>query len=172
MNQRLQHLFRAIDRVSIGFLIIGIMFRIMHWPAAKPILFAAIMAPIVAACFRFGFTRPKERKDFIRLCLVISAATYFGLRVFHWPGKFIALAALLISFAAWILEDPDGYFGIRSKKNSTLRVKLASLAFGLGAMATLIGVFFVILHYPGGKIIVISGIALLAFSFFNGILKE
>lgn len=96
--------FRII-RFCMGLILLGAMFKIMHWPGANLILLLSMFG--VAITYGIWFLRKKQkgRLDFLKLVWVLSAFIGTVLVILHWvkPGiTYIAYGFFWLSLVDFV----------------------------------------------------------------------
>ncbi|MBI3135634.1 MAG: hypothetical protein HYZ14_13235 [Bacteroidetes bacterium] len=172
MTRPIEKWLAVLIRLCIPFLIIGFMFKIMHWPGAKAILVSTLTLLSIFSILAFGVTRARKTTDYIKLFLRLSFAAYLILQTLHWPGKIGAGIVLLASFAMWIWYDGFALNKGIGNQNSGIRKKIPNTLLIVGGLTTLIGILLKIMHWPGAGIMLIFGIGCVAVSFFSGALND
>ncbi len=88
--------FRLIQGL-IALLIIGIMFKLMHWPRAGLILVAAFSGIPITYFIWFLKKEKKELEDILKLLWVISRFTIALFVIMHWiNNQYVIIPALLL----------------------------------------------------------------------------
>ena len=157
------NLLKAFLSISVAAIIIGALFKIMHWPFAN----AAMLIGYIGVALTFPkmtLSNPKRKTDDIVQALAIfvfgaSKALYILLnmdkgghsRNFQFLNLlgFIGLIVFLI-FKLKVFTQPRAG---RENKNPLIVIAL----FYLGATALSVGLLFKYLHWPGASILLISG---------------
>lgn len=106
-------IFRTIQ-VGIGFLIIGAMFKIMHWPGASIILLVSMFTIAITYLVRFIYKKNKNRLDVLKLLWVLFSYIGGFLILMHIiPSEYSNIAHVILWLA--IID-----FVITGIKNKTL----------------------------------------------------
>ena len=69
--------------LSFVILIIGAMFKILHWPGTSILISISIFSIMTIYSFRFYKKESKQRIDFLKLIWVLMAFSIDGLTLFH-----------------------------------------------------------------------------------------
>lgn len=77
-------------------IIVGILFKIMHWPGLLVLLGLGYVGVIVTYGIRFILKKNKFRQDYLRLLLVISIFIYSYLTIIHLPTENLAIIPYFI----------------------------------------------------------------------------
>ena len=167
-------IFRVGLRTSISILILGAMFKIMHWPGANLIMVSAFSAIALMYLFRFLKLESKSVLDYVILGLAISFAVRGTLIILHWPGATISTFVFAALLLLWIWFDGPSRFFNPGKPHSkkSMDQNVINTVLLAGGVLTVIGVTFKLFHWPGAQYLLIVGIALLVISFFGGALKD
>jgi hypothetical protein len=152
--------------VSLAFIAIGTLFKIMHWPGASPILilgfFTLCFIFFPAAIYLNYNYRKDQKKPLLNLSIGIGGVTFMVgvlFKLMHWPG-----AALLL-FAGWTiilgiflplllfvkLKEAEN----RKEKNIYILGAISLIIFEVSTM-------FKMFHWPGaGPLMLLGGLLLI-----------
>lgn len=148
-------------RISIAFLIVGMLFKIQHWPYANLIIVSAFIAIALLYSFRFGNKEKKILLDYIKLSLVVFWSVNGIFTILHLPYKVIFQLIASISFILWLLLEGISYF---KQSQETVKTDLSKIIsngiFVVASMLTIAGIMFKIMHWPGAAYLLISGLLL------------
>ncbi len=159
--------FKFAVRISIGFLIIGAMFKIMHWPAANVIVIGSLLSIGLFSAARFIAIKTKVALDYIRLMLAESFVINAIFGFLHWPYKVIPWTLLFISFILWIWFD-----GFAFSQNKTPKEKIPDVILIIGGILVVFGVIFKIMHWPYAGIMLLIGFVGVTTSYFLGAFRD
>ncbi len=145
---------RTLRSVGIALLLVGFLFKVMHWPGANISLLAGCLtiAGSVALIFlRSG--RALSAGEVIRpiggLLLLVTALMH----VLQWPGGTIAFYGVVVLVGATLLSDRTH---IDLPRIGDLRYPALLLT---GLALALVGLFFKVMHWPTASILVLLGVA-------------
>ena len=158
-------------RILISILIIGALFKIMHWPGANVIMVSAFGTIAIIYPFRFYKKAPKLLIDYVKLVLVLVWSIRGVFSTLHLPYAFIFNALVLFSFGLWIVLESIDYIQPENKEQTTFDT-VFNVAFGFGAIFTLVGVTFKIMHWPYASLSLIIGLCLCALLFLKDIFRR
>lgn len=143
-------------RLSIALALLGILFKIMHWPFPGVILFVGVTGIVIFYSIQFSQKQSKTLLDYSKLALLISFLIYYLLQVLHLPYSYFFRIATQISLAVFIIfylrhvlflkGSEDENLSKNAKKRS-LQKKLSYLLYGIAAVGIIIGSQFKILHW-------------------------
>lgn len=169
--------FGRVVMLAIGIMILGVLFRLMHWPYASVLTLAGSIIILVFYPLRYFYKPKKEIVDHLKLLLMIALVGYFVMDLFAPSWKKVCLMAAALCMAGIhffpkksnqeLLESEEqdsSYLGedildmeIKPKKYDS---KIPSGVM-IGAFAFIIvGGFFKIQHWPGASWMLICGCGL------------
>jgi hypothetical protein len=93
-----------VNSIAIGLLILGYLFRIMHWGWSNHIIVLAVGVVVVSYSIHFYLKPRKTINDILRLLVVLLAGTLFPLAYFHFLPGFQAFWAVIGMMALATLE--------------------------------------------------------------------
>lgn len=150
-------------RVGIAIIILGALFKILHWPGANLIFMIGCIATIFTQLGIFILTRPKRPRDYIVSTFIIPFITYYMMKVLHWPGSSIPLTIATITLIAALsyqLITPEVDV-LQLKKDN----KNARIVYLTSIVLVIFGAMLKIMHWPMANPLLIAGLGLLAFYF-------
>lgn len=74
--------------LSIAMIIIGTMFKLMHWPGAAVLFGLAIILIVVLYTIHFSSKHPKQFLDWGKLLILILVLSGRSFRFFHWKNAY------------------------------------------------------------------------------------
>jgi hypothetical protein len=153
-------------RLSISILIIGMLFKIMHWPYGAEIVACAFGAIIIVYPFRFWNKKPKFVIDYVKLILLISWALNGIFTILHLPYKIYLSAVASISLIVWLVMEASRYFrkGVKEESKSSSPISSYGVL-SVSGILIFIGVLFKIMHWPGAGPLLILGLSTVAIWF-------
>lgn len=92
-------------RFAIGILIIGALFKIMHWPAANIIMSAAFILILLFYAFKIYKKEERIALDFIKLILIGFWCIQGVLSINHLPFAQYFKYGFWASFILWFLVE-------------------------------------------------------------------
>lgn len=147
-------------RLSIAIIILGALFKIMHWPYGWVAIAIGAFGIGVNYCIIFVRKKPKSLLDYTQLFLLLSFFVHYTLRVFHLSYAYIFTTItqlFLVLFIILYLKDTlftDRKIEVNhdesSKKNKSKTI--IYLLYGIAITSILIGSLFKILHWGFGFI--------------------
>lgn len=152
--------YKAIFRISIAILIIGTLFRIMHWPFGMQMSAIALILIAISSVLFYSSRLEKSFVDELAVVLVPFLCVFMLLRLLHLPYQLeikialLAIAVLYIFFKGiqWHLGDQSqGKTGINWERNSYI----------LGIILIAIGLFFKYQYWPYAKEFLLSGMGVM-----------
>jgi len=149
-------------RISISVLIIGMLFKIQHWPYANVIIVSAFSSIAILYSFRFGAKKEKKLIDYVKLILVVFWCISGSLKTLHFPFQLFFQMIASIAFLSWITMEGINYFNnetpSENKKNYSSAINIG--LFTLAAVFIAIGALFKIMHWPFAGPLLIAGVVL------------
>jgi len=151
-------------RIALVLLIIGALFKIMHWPHYKELMFVGGISIALLYTIRFLSKTDKSRLDFVKLGLVLLWSLGYLIKVFHlYNLPYLIEIITMILFFWWIIEEGFYYFKRRKfKKKGWLKI-IYFILVGFVALSLFAGALFKIQHWPYGSFIFTIGIFLFCF---------
>ncbi len=161
---------RLFLRLSIATAILGVLFKVMHWPYSWFLLICGILGIAICYTLQFIQRQPKSLLDYSKLFLLNAFLFHYIFRVFHLPYGYIfttiaqfALVLFLVLYARHLLflKEYDNESNTASKKNS-IQKGLSYLLYGIAAIGIIVGALFKILHWEfsiiNGDVLLTAGI--------------
>jgi len=143
---------RTLRSIGISFLLIGFLFKVMHWPGANISLLAGCLC--VAGSVALLFLRKGKALsagEMIRplggLLLLVTALMHF----LQWPGGTLSFYGVVVLVAATLLSDRTR---IELPRIGDLRAP-ALLLIGLALVSA--GFLFKVMHWPTANIQIMLG---------------
>lgn len=143
-------------RICISIILLGNLFKIMHWPNAYQLMTIGISGILIVYPIRFYFKQDKETMDYIKVVMIVLWCLNF-LLVFNQVFSF---GGLLILFGWWLLIDSASYFSNNQLILSTISQKVyyGFIAISIGSIG--FGSIFKIQHWPYANILFTLGVVL------------
>jgi hypothetical protein len=149
-------------RLALILLIIGALFKIMHWPYSSILMFIAGVSLTVLYTIRFLNKKTKSRLDYIKLALVLLWLISYFLKVFHlFKHRYILDIGVAILFIYWFLNDNPNYLMKRKFKKKGVVKVIYQILKVFTILSLIFGVLFKIQHWPYGSILFTQGILFL-----------
>jgi uncharacterized membrane protein len=159
--------YKAPLSISISVLIIGILFKIMHWPFSDSMLLISITAISFFYILRFFSKINLKFLDYVKLILVLSFSARFIFYVFHLPGKLIPAVIFLcaaglftVTIGAPFLIDPEERKAAIENKDYLRLIKNGLVL--IGAISIVAGSLFKVMHWQGANVMLILGLIIMA----------
>ncbi len=148
-------------RLSIAVAILGILFKLMHWPYPWILLVSGTLGISIFYSLRFSVKHPKTLLDYSKLFLLIAFLFHYIFRVFHLAYGYVFTTLTQFAFVLFLIlyvrdvlflkEYNDDDHPNESSKNS-FQKGLSYLLYGTAAIGIIIGAQFKILHWEFGFI--------------------
>ena len=149
-------------RIALVILIFGTLFKIIHWPYAKELMFTSGILIGVLYIIRFFNKTDKMQLDYVKLMLVLLWVFNYLVQVFHlFYVSHIFEVYLLMLFLWWFIKGGLHYFKHRKfKMKGRIRV-MYYILISFALFSLLSGFIFKIKHWPYGSELFMLGIVLL-----------
>ncbi|WP_299121296.1 hypothetical protein [uncultured Winogradskyella sp.] len=149
-------------RLALVILIIGALFKVMHWPYSKELMFFSGISIGLMYIIRFLNKKSKITLDYVKLGLVTLWVISYLINVFHlYSIPYVIEICLIVLFIWWFAEEGIFYFKNRKfKKKGLVKVIYYTLLL-IGLTAFLFGLLFKIQHWPYGSLLFVLGTLML-----------
>ncbi len=87
---------------AIGVLILGVLFKILHFTGADELLFAGCAGIVISYLLRFITKRSKNHLDILKALTVLSYGTITALVIFHYISKEYSMITVALFWATLI----------------------------------------------------------------------
>jgi len=144
-------------RLLISLLIIGMLFKIIHWPYSSILIISAFSGIAVLYPIRFKNKTNKALLDYIKLVLVISWVLNSLFTLYHLPYGLLFKIITPIAFISWFAMEGLYYFSANGLKPIPLKYYGIYVITGL---LLLLGLAFKIMHWPYSTLLLILGFSL------------
>lgn len=150
-------------RLSFPIFIIGVLFKLMHWPGSQLLITVCVAMVLLLYPIRFYLKKEKRFIDYIKLLLLLTFPADYYLRVFHLPSNYLLTIISFSLFVIWIiLELFDTY------NNTDRKKEFKVFPFGILSIiifTLIVAVFYKIIHLEEADSFLIFGFSLLAIYF-------
>jgi len=131
-------------KILIVILVVGMLFKIQHWPYANLILVIAFSTLALSYPFRFIKKQEKKFLDYTKLILVVFWSISGIFIILHLPYKIIFQLITSAAFLIWFFMEGMQYFsGSETGKNQ--KQAISRFVWGLSALITIAGIAFKIM---------------------------
>ncbi|MEM9647155.1 MAG: hypothetical protein AAF969_01655 [Bacteroidota bacterium] len=145
-------------RLSISIAILGILFKILHWPFAPSLLAVGIVGIGFFYAIRFYQKRNKELMDYSKLVLVITFLLHYSFRIFHlaygiiftYAFQFSVLIFLILYFKDVFFSREESSSESMGKTGSKTKITLTYFLYALAGIGIIVGSTVKILHWQFG----------------------
>ena len=146
-------------RLALVLLIIGALFKIMHWPYSLILIFTAVVTLVLLYIIRFLNKKSRNKLDYVKLGIVVLWSIGYFLKVSHvFKHRYILDIVVAILFLYWFCNDNPYYLIHRKfKKRGIIKVVYQILKV-FTILSLIFGVLFKIQHWPYGSILFTQGI--------------
>jgi len=149
-------------RLALITLIIGALFKIMHWPYSKELMFLGGISIGVMYTIRFLKKTRRLRLDYIKLALVILWLISYLVNVFKlYTPPYVIEICIIILFIWWYAEEGFTYLKNRKFKKKGLVKILYYFLLITASTFFLFGILFKIQHWPYGSLLFTLGIVMM-----------
>jgi hypothetical protein len=135
---------------------IGTLIKVMHWPFASPLRLISISAIGVLYLIRYGYKKPKNIKDTVKVIMVVTWALLSVLVMFKMNNlEFLRIILMASGFSWLVLEVWD----IIQKNPKSERANSLQL---IGMFILMAHGAFSMMHWPfAGPMLLLSLVALI-----------
>ncbi len=143
-------------RASIAILLVGALFKTMHWSGASVLLLTGGIGIAIFYSLRFLQKNPKSFLDYTKLFLLLSFLLHYTFRVFHLAygylftmGTQLGLLLFLIAYVREVLYPKENTLEVEGTQASKTvnRKGVSTLLYGLSAIGIIVGALLKILHW-------------------------
>ncbi len=149
-------------RISLMILVLGTLFKVMHWPYGQALISLSSALIMVLYGFRFYFKKDKTMLDYLKLAMVLLWTLSNLIKSFHLftiPYVFEILILVLIIW--WLIAEGFALlFNRRLKKNKGIKISYYVWLFTTISLIAF-GVVFKIQHWPFSNIMFTFGMLFL-----------
>ncbi len=143
-------------RVALAVVVVGLVFKIQHWPMAMALVVTGASAIVLLYPFRYAAKSEKTFLDHVKLGLAILWPASVVFQQIHWPyAKVIGLLASAFGLV-WITQAGVAEFWTDEQRSSPSRWSVA--LFALGLVLVSVGTLFRIQHWPFSTVLLIAGL--------------
>jgi len=143
-------------RVAIAVLVLGIVFKLQHWPMAMVLVIIGAMAIVLLYPFRYAAKPRKAFLDHVKLGLAITWPSSMVLQLMHWPYANV-LGLLASAFGlVWITQAGIAEFWTDEQRRTPTAGSVALFTAGLALVIA--GTLFRIQHWPFATFLLIAGL--------------
>lgn len=147
--------------------LIGLLFKIEHWPFANLIIISSFCGLILFYPLRFAAKSQKKFIDYVKLVFILFWSVSGIFTILHLPYAIIFHSISSASFIIWFFMEGFSYFtGDENSKNSS--AVILQIAF----VTVVIGVIFKIQHWPYDTILLCIGLGLLIIGGFKDFITD
>ncbi len=142
--------------IALFALVIGSMFKIMHWPFGFELKLTSLIAIGVLYTIRYGFKKSKNIKDTAKAIMVFSWVLFSVFVMYKMNNLVYVRIILAASGSAWLALE---VWDIIKKKPKSERTNLPQL---IGMLITIAYIVFQTQHWPfAGPMLMLSLFALI-----------
>ncbi len=146
--------------VSIAILIIGVLFKIMHWPFSGIMILASLISILILNLIRFILNKEKTVLSYLKLIFILSwifnSTTIFYIPWYEQPlYKMLAWGSLI----AWLITYMYESIFAKGEDERPLADRISDLIIFIASVVVAIGVIFKILHWPKAGLFLVGGLS-------------
>lgn len=146
-------------RLALIVLIIGALFKVMHWPYSKELMLIGGGLVSTLYTIRFLFKKQKNRMDYVKIAFVLLWLSSYLINVFHIYSLPYVFNILIVGlFIWWFIEEGLNYFKNRKHKVGGAFRIIYYLFCYLTFIAMFLGILIKILHWPYGSLVFTIGV--------------
>jgi hypothetical protein len=148
--------FTAPLRVAMGIMVVGVLFKLQHWPGAAMVMLGGALGIVLLYPLRYAAKRPKVFLDHIKLGLALTWPTSWFMQVQHWPyAQPLGLAAAAFGLV-WISQAGVAEFWTDKEQRPPGRSSV--VLFTLGLVLVTAGTVFRMQHWPYATVLLLAGL--------------
>ncbi|MEZ4936451.1 MAG: hypothetical protein R2799_02550, partial [Crocinitomicaceae bacterium] len=146
------------ELIFLGGIVMGGLFRVMHWPHGNRIMAASLACFTVIYLIRFFRRKKKPFLLYLNIATLV-VATVNGIMVIYYMKEHILFKYLSIGFGTFwlVLEGLEYYNNQKLKGKFSIFILFKNNVFTLAMIVTGLGVLFKIMHWPGGGVMLLAG---------------
>lgn len=134
-------------RISMCFILLGFIFKMLHWQLASTLLTLGFISILVLYAFRFWKKPKKTFMAYNKLILISFWAINGLIQIFQLPFALYTQIILVLSLILWAVLEGTTYF---SKENKNKKLNTAIIVWNLimvlGSLAIISGGFLMLLE--------------------------
>lgn len=160
-------IFRILCNLSVGCIIMGAMFKIMHWPLAIQLSVFGAIALTISSALYFYFKPEKSFLDRIALVAVPFWSIYMIIRKMDFPYRYeigSGLLAGILIYTIYVIIKMNK----EDKSSSAPSINWERILFAAGMGTIIIGVILKYNYMPYGRYFLIVGIIISIASYLFG----
>lgn len=161
-------------RIALGFIMLGVIFKVIHYPGSIFLLFAGYFSIIILYPIRFALKQPKAFVDYIKLTYIISSFIYFVFAllrpeitetvVIETITKYAFKIISGLSIVVWFVLEGFTYFS----DDEDVEIDYWSNGiYGFALALVLLGSGFKLMHFPYSFELLVVGFAVGVFWVFK-----
>lgn len=160
-------------RVSMCFILVGFIFKILHWQLATTILTLAFASILVLYALRFWKKTKKNFLAYNKLILISFWAINGLIQIFHLPLALYTQIILVFSLILWAILEGTAYFS-KENKNKKLNTSLIiwNSIMVLGSLAILSGGFLMLMEWDYALALLTIGVFLITIYIFKDVFAQ
>ncbi len=144
-------------RMAIAVLVLGMVFKVQHWPLAMVLVITGAAAIVLLYPFRYAAKPEKGFLDHVKLGLAITWPSSMVMQLMHWPYADV-LGLLASAFGlVWITQAGIAEFWTDEQRRTPSAGSVA--LFTTGLVLVVVGTVFRIQHWPFATLLLIAGLA-------------
>ncbi len=140
--------------ISLGLLIVAVLFRIQHWPWADAVLVIAWLVAVASVVARIAAPVPLTVEVAVRDLFFFGLVSVLAMTMLHLPGRVVAWSILAIGAVGTAWCNRHRYLPIKGAS------PLSGWLFVSAAGLILAGALFRIQHWPFSSAMLIVGLVL------------
>ncbi|MDC0008361.1 hypothetical protein OAE12_01495 [bacterium] len=159
-------------RISVAFLLLGIIGRLMEWPYAAQIVITSFVTIGILYSFRFWKKQPKHFIDYVKLVLIVFSTADGLFEMMNFSYTIVFQVIIGATFVTWFVMEGTAYFmdDDRSAKNSPLQIWW-NIAMVMGTLSIITGSLMKILRWEYATPLLFMGILVVALYILKDVFK-
>ena len=142
--------------ISLGVLIVAVLFRILHWPGTDLVLVIAWLVAVAAVVARIAARVPLTVEVAVRDLFFFGLVSVLVMTMLHLPGRGVAWTMLSVGAVGTVWYNRYRFLPVNGASPLTGWLFLVATSF------ILVGALFRIQHWPFATAMLIAGLVLAA----------
>ena len=153
--------FGLLLRVCISVLLMGALFKIMHWPYATIVMLVSISGILLLYPLKFWFIREKSTMEYVKLALVVLWCLNYLTKVLHlYQLPLFFNIVLVLLFIWWFINEGETALNFRNIKIKGV-LKIFYMAIAIIAIGCIVlGALFKIQHWSYSNLLFVIGMTI------------
>lgn len=151
-------------RIALSSVILGLLFKLHHWPYGNEIILIACIALAILYSVRFALKKAKVVLDYVKLLLIVLWIFNYitkTLHIINFNSIFNFIVLILLGY--WFINEGTTYFSKNRKLKDIKDLKTGYyVAWIITIIPLVLGILFRIQHWPYGALLTTVGFLFLS----------